>query len=360
MIKIEIEKDDLVQLLDPFARLANAKSINPILKGVLIEFKDNMVVGVASDDDLSIRNVVIVKNNFLEHIKILIDLKMFQEIIKKMFKGLIILEIKDSTIEVKQKQLRYKIALLNINLFPTIEFEEEFSSSINAHELKSAINQVVHCVAIETSRLSLTGVCIKSKDDYICASDSYRLSMRKNFLTTNLNQDVILSTKLINEIKQFKEGEIFYKIKNNLFYLKYEDIQIAARLIDGKFPDLKKLVPNEIKTNFTINIADTINALEHLTLLKTEGVTVAKMTTKENFLKLETNKSEIGECTEELSITDFLGDSININFNANYLIQALKKLEGFIEIKVKISKNNLIIIEQDDLTQLIVPILDVR
>lgn len=360
MKRINIDKEKLIELLTPFARLANAKSINPILKGVLIEFKKNMITAVASDDDLAIRNTVFPEHT-LEEAKILVDLKLFQEIIKKIVNKEIILEIKDSTIQIKQLKSNYKLALLNAEDYPPIEFINHLENSVNCEEFIKSFNFVSHCIATETSRFSLTGVHINCEKRWVGASDSYRLAIYDTPLIKGIDE-VIISPKLINEIKQFDSDDlIHYQSRDNRFFMRCGQIEIASKLIEGKYPNLKNFIPTENKANFTIYIGQMLQALERMNLFKIDKVATIEMSNIDQNLKLETDKEEIGDCFEEIQCIDYHGDNISLCFNADYMIQALKKLYDLTDrINIEISEKNLILMKYENLTQVIVPILSLR
>ena len=104
------------------------------------------------------------------------------------------------------------------------------------------------------------------------------------------------------------------------------NIKLISKVIDGKFPDYKKVVPTNNDKSLIVSSKDFINSIERVTsvsLDRKEGVKLA--INKEN-IQLSVNSASSGEGNEIIK-ADFNSNSLNISFNSKYLIDIASEIE---------------------------------
>jgi DNA polymerase-3 subunit beta len=116
-------------------------------------------------------------------------------------------------------------------------------------------------------------------------------------------------------------------IGNNHIRVKLKDLTFTSKLIDGRFPDYNKVVPQ--KQNLLLKIdrdvfRDTLNRAAILSNEKYRGV---RFTIAPGVLKITAHNPEQEEAQEEISI-DYQGDEIDIGFNVNYISDAIGALSS--------------------------------
>jgi DNA polymerase III subunit beta len=192
-------------------------------------------------------------------------------------------------------------------------------------------------VSTSETRPILTGVNWKVENNELTciATDSHRLALRKAKIETENNEsyNVVIPGKSLNELSKIiadsnelidiviTENQILFKAKHLLFF---------SRLLEGNYPDTSRLIPNESKTDVTVNTKAFLQAIDRASLLAREGRNnVVKFTTNEGgIIEVSSNTPEIGKVVEEIQSGSIEGEELKISFSAKFMMDALKALEG--------------------------------
>ena len=104
------------------------------------------------------------------------------------------------------------------------------------------------------------------------------------------------------------------------------NMKLISKVIDGKFPDYKKVVPTNNDKLLILPSKDFINSIERVasvSLDRKEGVKLA--INKEN-VRLSVNSANSGDGNEIIK-ANFNSDDLNISFNSKYLIDIASEIE---------------------------------
>ena len=104
------------------------------------------------------------------------------------------------------------------------------------------------------------------------------------------------------------------------------NIKLISKVIDGKFPDYKKVVPTDNKKVLSVVSKDFMSSIERVitvSLDRKEGVKLA--INKEN-VQLSVNSANSGEGNEIIN-ANFNSEPINISFNSKYLLDIASVVE---------------------------------
>ncbi|HEY0222126.1 DNA polymerase III subunit beta [Lactovum miscens] len=230
-------------------------------------------------------------------------------------------------------------------LYPMIQqITAKPSTKIAVGELKELFNETAFAVSTQESRPILTGVNIQLIDHQnlqAVATDSHRLSQRRIKLES-FGEDfqVVVPNRAINSFRSvFSNDEdtisVFLNATQILF--KNSTINFYSRLVEGNYPDTDRLIPDPslYSLNLILDVADFLHAMNRAKLLTAglQGGTV-KLSVHDDKLMLTVNTPEVGSSFEELTMLEKSGQDIEISFNPQFLIDALRVLK---EPKVKIS-----------------------
>ena len=152
-------------------------------------------------------------------------------------------------------------------------------------------------------------------------------------IANNESYNVVIPGKSLNELSKIiddshelidiviTENQILFKAKHLLFF---------SRLLEGNYPDTSRLIPNESKTDVTVNTKEFLHAIDRASLLAREGRNnVVKLSTIEGgIIEISSNTPEVGKVVEEIQSESIDGEDLKISFSAKYMMDALKALEG--------------------------------
>lgn len=324
-------KNKLQDAISIAQKAVTGKSPMPILQGILISAKDNELILIGSDIDLSIETKI--EANVLQEGSIVVDAKIFGEIIRKLPNSLIEIKTLDNnSIEIICEKSKFNLIHMDPEEFPSLpKINENIIFSVSQKMLKNMIKSTIFAIAQEETRPILTGILFEVKENKLnlVALDGYRLALRSSIIE---NEDVInavIPGKTFNEVSKILSDEdenanITFTPNHILFNL--GNTKIVSRLLEGEFIKYNSIIPEEFALKVTAKRLDLLNCIERASLMAKDGNTnLIKFDIKEDTLIITSN-SQLGRVREELNII-LQGEELQIAFNSKYLIDVLKIIE---------------------------------
>lgn len=327
------EKQKILEGISIVQKAITGKSTNPILEGIYIKTNElnSSITLIGSDMDVSIQTTV--DANITESGSIVIDAKIFGEIIRKLPNATIKIEtIENQIIRITCEKSVFDVVYMNANEFPELpEINEELKISVNQNILKNMIKGTSFAIAQDETRPILQGILfeVKNKNLNLVALDGYRLAIKSEFLDSDIEIEVVIPGKTLNEVSKILEDIddiVDITFTNNHILFNLEKTKIISRLLEGKFINYNSLLPQEHKLSLIVNRQELQNAIERASLMAKDGNTnLIKLDIQQDNLIISSN-SQLGKVREEISIK-LQGDEIQIAFNSRYLLDVLKNME---------------------------------
>ncbi len=344
-MKFDIMRDRLLDGLNDVMKAVSSKTTIPILTGIKIDVTEEGMRLTGSDADITIQTFIPIEENgdqvinIAETGSIVLQARMFNEIVRKLPTNDVEIEVSNGfQTHIRSGKSEFHLIGLDPTEYPSLpEIAMDRQFAIPADLLKSIIRETVFAVATSESRPVLTGVNWQIKDEeLICvATDSHRLAQRKTKLEqlpTDVHS-VVIPGKSLNELNKVL-GEttepVQIVITSQQVLFKAENILFFSRLLEGNYPDTSRLIPEEFKTNITINGKQLLQAIDRASLLAREdrNNVVRFETLESNIVEISSNSPEIGKVEEQIQVESLTGENIKISFSAKYMMDALKALES--------------------------------
>ena len=175
------EKQEILEGISIVQKAITGKSTMPILEGVYIKTNelDSSLTLIGSDMDVSIQTTV--NANIIEPGSIVIDAKIFGEIIRKLPNSTIKIEtIENQVIRITCEKSVFDVVYMNTNEFPELpEINEDLKISVNQNILKNMIKGTSFAIAQDETRPILQGILfeVKNKNLNLVALDGYRFCL---------------------------------------------------------------------------------------------------------------------------------------------------------------------------------------
>jgi DNA polymerase III subunit beta len=325
------EKQKILEGISIVQKAITGKSTMPILEGIYIQTNQSSLTLIGSDMDVSIETSV--EATIIEQGSIVIDAKMFGEIIRKLPNSTIKIEtIENQLIRITCEKSVFDVVYMNTNEFPALpEVNEHLKISVNQNILKNMIKGTSFAIAQDETRPILQGILfeIKNKNLNLVALDGYRLAIKSEFLDTDIDMEVVIPGKTLNEVSKILEDIediVDITFTNNHILFNLERTKIISRLLEGKFINYNSLLPQEHKLFVDVNRQELQNAIERASLMAKDGNTnLIKLDFQQDNLIITSN-SQLGKVREEITIK-LQGDEVQIAFNSRYLLDVLKNVE---------------------------------
>lgn len=336
-MKFSCSQQTLSKSLNIVSKAVTARTTIPILKGILLKVNsDGTLTMSASDLDLGIEKIFEVENS--EEGEIVVQAKLFGDIIRKLPNDVITIEDVDGNVVIKCSNSEFNIVGSPSDEFPKLTLSENEGSRIvfEKETLKDMIRKTSFAASIDESRGVITGILVEIKENSLnmVALDGFRMAVARQSMKNGKEENIIIPAKIFNEIAKIiseKEGEnetetadLYMNEKRAVFII--DDTKVVLRLLDGEFVKYEDILPKESQTRVILNRNDFLESIERASLLAKVGKNnLIKLDIKSNNIEI-TSKSEEGNVKEDVIISKE-GNDLVIGFNSKYLIDALKVID---------------------------------
>lgn len=341
-MKLQVTQENLNRALGTVARVANSRNALPILANILVKTVNNRLSIAATNLDIAITHYIGAKVS--QEGSVTVPARLMQDFIGSLPGGVIDLELDENKLHIKTDQYKSVVNGIAADDFPVMPtIENGISWKINGTVLKKALQQVAFAASNDESRPVLTGVLLHSVEGklYMAATDSYRLAEKNLGAVTitggaddkagpdsvSLLVPVSAMQDLLRIVSDFSE-EVTVTHDDQQVLFQVGDVDLVARLIDGKYPDYRKLIPQTFTTSAQLKRTDFVNVTKVSSLFARESAGSVTIEVDEGVQQLSIHAiaSQLGEndATAKGTIT---GDG-SITLNSRYLLDGLQACGG--------------------------------
>ena len=168
------------------------KSTMPILEGIYINATKEGITLIGSDIDVCIETKV--DADVLEEGKVVIDSKIFGEIIRKLPNSDVRIEIiQDDTVQITCEKSVFNVVFMNADEFPSIpKLDIAKELKVPQNILKNMIKSTSFAIAQDETRPILQGILfeVKEKKLNLVALDGYRMAIKTEYLDNDFDIDI--------------------------------------------------------------------------------------------------------------------------------------------------------------------------
>lgn len=330
-MKIIIDQRELSKHINIAQKGISNRSTLQILDGILLETIDDRLKITATDLEISIETFV--ECEVLDGGSIVVNSRIFGDLIKKLPDDRVHIEVNGNNINIKCSNSEFNILGNDGKDYPNLPIVvEQDSFSVSKDLFKAAIRQVVFATSTDETRASLTGALLEIEKDRInfVALDGYRLSLRTIKTNTDLEDRIIIPAKTLTELSKIledREEDISISISAGQVIFKLDNTKVYSKLLEGQFFNYKDIMRKEHKSSAIVNRSDFRDALERASLLaKEEKANLVKLSIQDGSITIKSN-SEIGDVIESISC-DQEGEDLNIAFNSRYILEGVKTIQS--------------------------------
>ena len=326
----KIDKEVLLKPLQIVVGIVERKQPLPILSNVLIEKNKNGIRFLATDLEIQISTEINDHTLAGEIESITVAAKKLQEILRVLpDNSKVSLDIQDTRLQVKASKSKFTLQTLPAQDFPKVSEQLQNSTIVEIQQklLKKLIGAVQYAMAQQDIRYYLNGVLLVIEGNLIklIATDGHRLAYTSAKLSEEyLKREVILSRKTINELFKLlndTEDNIKIEIAEKQVKFDFSDISLSTKVIDGKFPDYDRVIPN-YTNHLTLDRQTILHALQRAAILSNEKFRGVRFVMTAKNMRIISSNTEQEEAQEDIE-NEYQGPALDIGFNVNYLIDGL-------------------------------------
>ena len=330
-MKLQVTQENLNKALANVARIANSRTTLPILSNVLLKTVNNRLSIAATNLDIAITHYVGAK--VAQEGSITVPARLMQDFVGSLPAGTISLELEDHKLHVTADQYQSTINGVSAEDFPVMPAITDGTTwSLPAQTLKKGLQQVVLAASSDESRPLLTGVYFHTNKDslYLAATDSYRLAEKQLTKLKQAANLLVPATAMQDLLRVLGDNDENVEIVNDeqQVLFKVNDVELVTRLIEGSYPDYKRLIPAEFTTKATIKKSELSNITKVSSLFAREsaGSVTFKVDEASQAVSIHSIASQLGENTAQAPAK--VQGSGEITLNSRYLLDALGVITG--------------------------------
>lgn len=206
--------------------------------------------------------------------KIAVDGKKILSVVKAFKSGDIVFEVKGEELTVSQARSRFKINIMEDNDLAVNFPKGEEKLSINSG-LIAGFEKISHAIDPNTTQYMLAGglISVKNKGIALVGTDTKRLAGVKFDNTNGASPKNVIVPKhaMASIVKLFKGQNIEASLDDVRLTVETEKVLYTTKLVNGKFPDWERIVPQNMKVQTTINTATMLDLVKQAQVVSDEG-----------------------------------------------------------------------------------------
>lgn len=333
-MRVILPQDELATALGTVARAVSPKHTMPALAGVFLQAENGHLTLRATDLELAMEYTLPAQVHLPG--SVVLPARYLTDLVRRIPFGDVEIEVDTAT---HRATIRWQRSQYVIHGYPPQEFPhlprpgEAGSVSIPQAALRELLRQTAFAVAHDETRPYLTGVHLTLRGTELAAvaTDSVRIAHAR---TPVENPDqvafaAIVPGRSLSELARTlsADGEALchLALEANQIFFSLGQLIVISRLLDGQYPDVLRFIPQTFSTRAIIPRDPFLEALERAAVITREGA--VKLSFSAGTLAITAQAPEVGQVYEELPV-QVEGDPLEIGFNARYLVEGLKVLDG--------------------------------
>jgi DNA polymerase-3 subunit beta len=331
---LKTKREALLEPLQAVAGIIERRHTLPILSNVLLSRTDTHIDFVATDIEIEITTSMTVEGPG-EAKKITVGARKLVDILRALPEGAEVqLVLQDRRLQVKSGKSRFNLQTLSAEDFPRLVLAEASATSFTVPQnlLRSLLGLVQYAMAQQDIRYYLNGLLMVVEDDQLklVATDGHRLAYasRKIGGKNLTRQEVILPRKTIIELSKLlddSDDPVAIDLSAAQARFKFGNVLLVSKLVDGKFPDYGRVIPQNQPKKLKLDRIALLQALQRAAILTSDKFRGVRWMLSDGSLKISCSNTEQEEAQEELDVP-YKGEALDIGFNVGYLVDVLNNL----------------------------------
>lgn len=330
-MKLTAKREELLAPLQSVIGVVERRQTMPVLSNVLLSAREKRLAMTGTDLEVELVATRAV------HVEMPGDVtvpgRKLLDILRALPAGVdVALSTEAEKATLRAGRSRFTLATLPASEFPVLEeIHAQQTLSLSQGEFHRLIDKTYFSMAQQDVRYYLNGLLLETQDSTLraVATDGHRLALCEMTLGQAAQAgQVIVPRKAILELQRIlsEEGDIELAIGTNHVRAQIGDIRFTSKLIDGRFPEYGRVIPENPPKVAQADREALRQALQRTAILSNEKYRGIRVSIKPELLTLQAHNPEHEEAEDQIEL-DYAGEVVEIGFNVNYLLDALSAVE---------------------------------
>ncbi|QBI19998.1 DNA polymerase III subunit beta [Egibacter rhizosphaerae] len=328
-MKFRAERAEFAEASSWALRTVGARATLPALSGVRLEVTGDRLQFASTDLEISSELSIPVQAE-REGVA-LVPGRLLGDVVRTLPHAAVSAEVDSDRLRLECGRARFELRLMPVEDYPPLAApsEDVTPAVMKADDFAAMVSQVARAASSDDARPVLTGVYLEASDGTIiaAATDSYRLAVRTLPWEEATDGTVLVPRRALEEARRSAEslgGEVRVIVEPSQVTFSLGDRRLTTRLIEGKFPDYRQLLPEGFDRRLLVDRAALTEVVRRVAVVGDANTTATpvQLHLSEDTVRVTAGSGEVGEAEESLS-GELEGEPLQIAFNPRYLTDGL-------------------------------------
>ncbi len=346
-MKLETQRENLLGLLQNVIGVVERRQTLPILSNVLVHAEANQLT--LTTTDLEVEIAASAEFTVTEPGRTTLPARKLLDILRALpAESSVVLTVDapandaaSGKAQLRAGRSRFALATLPADDMPTLEeVSAEQVAHLSRRDLRHLIERTHFAMAQQDVRYYLNGLLLETHTERLraVATDGHRLALcdmptrsdqpESPDAQATTERQVIVPRKGVQELMRLlgeEDSPVELAFGANHIQVKLGHIRFTSKLIDGRFPDYQRAIPQEGEQSLVADRQSLRAALARVAILANENRGV-RLNLEDWLLRVQANNPEQEEAIEEVEI-NYDGGALEIGFNVTYVLDALNAID---------------------------------
>lgn len=371
-MKFTLSSTALSNKLFALAKVINSKNSLPVLADFVFKTEGNVLFITTSDGENTMSTTLelsecdandsfaIENHNLLEAVKGFSEQPLTFDV-----------DNNSKNVKIIYQNGQFSLPIDEADNFPKPQTVSDMAPSISLSSalLAENITRSVFATAQDELRPVMNGIyfCISSEGLVVVATDGHKLVRNRIFdIKSEQESSFILPKKpalLLKNMLEKDDSIVSMKFDNANAEVVFGDTRLVCRLIEGRYPNYKSVIPQNNPNTMTIDRDTLLGALKRVQPFANDTSKLVRFRIDSHVLQLDAEDFDFSKTATERMSCEYDGTPMSIGFKGNSFIEVLNNIEES-EVALKLSDPSRagIVVpsvqqENQDLLMLLMPML---
>jgi DNA polymerase-3 subunit beta len=328
---LQVPREVLLDGLSKLVPITEKRTTLPILSHILVETKSDEMILTATDLEVGLRMFYSIKTT--DESSVAIPARKFFEIVRELPSGMIeIQSIDDLKLKISAGQSVFTLSSMDPQDYPIVgAFEHIETSPVQAATLYGLIEKTIFAASTDDTRFNLNGIFIEQQNDVTAfvATDGHRLAYIQDNIGMNIIKSLLVPKKGLHELGRILDGikgEVQLGIDDKNLYVQTNEFIMTIRLVDGDYPDYRKVIPANPLGLLRINSKSLIQTLRRASIFTTDRSKGVNLEVSSDSVVASVHHPELGSCVEKLE-GKYEGEAFEAIINVFYFLDSINAID---------------------------------
>ena len=338
-MKFRVERDVLADAVAWAARSLPVRPSAPVLAGLLIVASDDGLVLSTFDYETSARATL--NADVSDEGRALVSGRLLADICRSLPAKPVDMVLDGSRVSLTCGSARFSLQTMPVEDYPSLPDMPAATGTVDAEAFAHAVSQAVTAAGRDDMLPVLTGVRVEIDGSTISllATDRFRLSIREldwHPHTPDESVAALVPARVLGDTAKSLTagGEVTIALAasgtgEGIIGFEGQGAggvrRTTTRLLDGEFPKVRSLFPNDLQTTALIDKASLVESVKRVALVA-ERNTAVQLAFDDGVLTLDAGSGDEAQASESIEAS-ISGEGLTTGFNPQFLLDGLTAID---------------------------------